>query len=387
MARRGIAWGIAAALSLTWAPPAGSHEPAVHDFINMGADLYIVSESVARANVAIERCCHHDAPASVQYATAPGAAEAGSDYETTSGTMQFDEPQEQESIGVPLVADALEEGVESFTFSLSSTTGGAALAPPRQAEVAIVDDDGPSRVSFHSATYSRFENTLFAEVFVVRSGLATQSASASYTTSDQSATAGEDYTATSGTVTFAAEVRRDSFEIQLLDDEAVEGRESIGLALSDPTGAALAVPETATLFLEDDDTASSDLEPPITAFHQPLHGSTYRPGEARDILVAAADEGSGVARVSVALRRKNSDGSCAWWTGRRFRRRACGSKLWWKTKPGAEVVFFRLAEPLKPSRGTNVRNYLAFSRGRDAVGNVESSFETRRNRNRFEVRE
>ncbi len=381
---------MAAVLTVGWMSPAGSHEGGAHDFINLGADLYIVSESAVRANVAVERCCHHDAPASVQYGTAPGTAEAGNDYETTSGTMQFDEPIEQEGIGVPLVADVDEEGVESFTFSLSSTTGGAALAPPREAEVAIVDDDGPSRISFHSATYSRFENGIFATVFVVRSGDATEDASVSFATveadSDDAATAGDDYTAMSGTLTLAAGIRRDSFEIQLLDDDTVEGRERIDLVLSDPVGATLVTPEAATLLLEDDDTTSSDVEPPITGFHQPLHGKTYRSGEARDFLVAAVDEGSGVARVSVALRRKHTDGSCAWWTGQRFRRRACDRKLWWRTKPGADVAFFRLSEPLKPSVGTNVRHYLAFSRGTDAVGNVESSFETRRNRNRFEVR-
>ena len=58
-----------------------------------------------------------------------------------------------------------------------------------------------------------------------------------YATADGTATAGEDYTATSGTLTFAAGERRKTVGVPLLDDAVDEGRETFTLRLSNPQGA------------------------------------------------------------------------------------------------------------------------------------------------------
>ena len=61
-----------------------------------------------------------------------------------------------------------------------------------------------------------------------------------YATADGTATAGEDYTATSGTLTFAAGVLAQTVAVALLDDAIDEGRETFTLMLSNPTGAVIA---------------------------------------------------------------------------------------------------------------------------------------------------
>jgi hypothetical protein len=78
--------------------------------------------------------------------------------------------------------------------------------------------------------------------------------SVSYATSDGTALAGADYTATSGTVTFADGETEKSFTVPVLDDALAEDAEAFNLTLSNPTGGAtLGGQSTATVTVTDDD--------------------------------------------------------------------------------------------------------------------------------------
>ena len=61
-----------------------------------------------------------------------------------------------------------------------------------------------------------------------------------YATSDGSAQAGDDYTATSGTLTFRAGESAQTIEVAVLDDSHDEGEETLTLRLSNPSGGRLA---------------------------------------------------------------------------------------------------------------------------------------------------
>ena len=61
-----------------------------------------------------------------------------------------------------------------------------------------------------------------------------------YTTQNGSATAGSDYTAASGTVSFAAGATSGSVAVSVLGDAAAEGNETFALALASPSNATLA---------------------------------------------------------------------------------------------------------------------------------------------------
>ena len=61
-----------------------------------------------------------------------------------------------------------------------------------------------------------------------------------YASADGTAVAGEDYTATSGTLTFAACEREKTVAVPILDDEHDEGRETFTLVLSNAKGAHIA---------------------------------------------------------------------------------------------------------------------------------------------------
>ena len=73
-----------------------------------------------------------------------------------------------------------------------------------------------------------------------------------YATADGTATAGADYTATSGTLTFAAGERRKTIAVAILDDAVDEGNETFLLRLSNAQGARIGDGE-ATGTIENDD--------------------------------------------------------------------------------------------------------------------------------------
>ena len=73
-----------------------------------------------------------------------------------------------------------------------------------------------------------------------------------YTTADGSATAGEDYTRTSGTLSFAPGETEKTVAVPVLDDAIDEGEETFTLRLSDATGAVIA-DGTATGTIENSD--------------------------------------------------------------------------------------------------------------------------------------
>src|SRR5207248_10601351 len=81
----------------------------------------------------------------------------------------------------------------------------------------------------------------------------TQAVSVAYATSDGSAVAGTDYTATSGTLTFAPGVTRQSFSVPILDDNlsGETSPETVDLTLSNPGNATLGSPSSAVLDIDE----------------------------------------------------------------------------------------------------------------------------------------
>lgn len=74
-----------------------------------------------------------------------------------------------------------------------------------------------------------------------------------YTTMNGTATAGSDYTAAAGTLTFAPGETSKTFTVAITDDSAAEGDETVGVMLANANGATLSGPTTAPLTIHDDD--------------------------------------------------------------------------------------------------------------------------------------
>src|SRR5262249_10552418 len=106
----------------------------------------------------------------------------------------------------------------------------------------------PGTLQFSAATYSASQSDKTATILVSRTGGSTGSVTINYATSDDSALAGEDYTATQGTLTFAAGVTSMPLTVPIINDATNKGPETATLPLSSPGGgASLGSQKTAVL--------------------------------------------------------------------------------------------------------------------------------------------
>jgi hypothetical protein len=93
--------------------------------------------------------------------------------------------------------------------------------------------------------------------------------------SNSTATAGEDYTAVSETLTVTAGTTSANFTVSILSDQVDEEDEDLTLTLSNPAGAALDTPSSATLTIEDDDTAGTAVVPTALTVSEPSGSDTF----------------------------------------------------------------------------------------------------------------
>ena len=170
----------------------------------------------------------------MSYATVDGTATAGADYTTTSGTLSFTPGQTTKRVEVQTLPDTDQEGAESFTVRLSGATG-ATLTDGVATGTILDDDDRPSlRIGDARVTEGGI-----AAFTVTLSSAATGAVTVSYATVDGTATAGADYTTTSGTLSFTPGQTTKRVEVQTLPDTDQEGAESFTVRLSGATGATL----------------------------------------------------------------------------------------------------------------------------------------------------
>jgi glucose/arabinose dehydrogenase len=254
-------------LTLTYTSGTATPRPGTLQF---GNPTYTVNENGGTATITVTRTNGSDGPVSINYATSNGTATAGSDYTATSGTLTFAAGETSKTFTVPITNDTLFEGNETVNLTLSSPTGGATLGGQATAVLTIQDDDAapqPGTLQFNAGSYSLAENGGSLTVTVTRTGGTAGAVSVHYATSDGTATAGSDYTAASGTLTFAAGEASKTFTVPVLDDTAAEGSETVTLTLSSPTGGAtLGSPATATFTIVDNDAATGVVLP--TGFTQ-----------------------------------------------------------------------------------------------------------------------
>ena len=100
----------------------------------------------------------------------------------------------------------------------------------------IVDASG--RLQFGQTAFSVAKDGGSITITVTRSGGSAGGVTVDYATSDGTAKAGIDYTATAGTLTFGAGETSQSFTIPILNDGLVTGDKTVILTLGNPTGGA-----------------------------------------------------------------------------------------------------------------------------------------------------
>jgi hypothetical protein len=168
----------------------------------------------------------------------------------------------------------------SATFTVNSTTqivatvpSGATTGPitvttpsgtATSASNFTVNNPIPPIIQFSAANYPVPEATPGATLTVTRSGDTSGASTVNYATSDTSganncnvfngaASSRCDYLITLGTLNFAANETSKIVSIPIIDDVYMEGPESFTITLSNPSGATLGSPATATVTITDND--------------------------------------------------------------------------------------------------------------------------------------
>jgi large repetitive protein len=172
---------------------------------------------------------------SVQYATATGLtnpATPGSDYTTTSGTLTIPAGQPSGTITVPVLTDQLLEADETFFVNLSNATNGTIT--DAQALGTIVNDDPFPGLSINNVTVTEGSAASFT---VTLSTAGTQDVTLDYATADGTATAGSDYTNTTGTLTIPAGQLTGTISVPTINDTTPENNETFVVNLTNVNNA------------------------------------------------------------------------------------------------------------------------------------------------------
>ena len=269
------------------------------------------------------------AEVSKEVTVAWSAAGNTTDYSPTSGTVTFaagSAAEATEDIEIAVTDDDLSETAESFTVTLGTVGGdlssqvtvkgsaNSATATISESDPITISISGPSNVDEGDATSNY-------TVSLSPSGVTpTADLTVSYATSDGTATAGSDYTAVSGTLTFTnAAAGSQTFTVSTEEDTFDESDETFTVTISSPSGGGGPTPtigteSVVTTTIDDDDDAISGItlsvnpssvgeddaktEFTVTAS---LGGSTTRPSDTEVTLTLGGTAGSSDYTVNTSL--------------------------------------------------------------------------------------
>ena len=188
----------------------------------------------------------------VQYGTADVTGRAGSDYTAVSGTLTFGAGAAVRTVTVPIADDALDEPEEQFTVTLRAAAKATVATATGTGTITDNDDAPELSVGNGSLTEGAGDGRMaFAVRLDAESG---RTVTVQYRTADGSATAGTDYTAVNGTLTFRAGTTLRTVAVPITDDGLDEPEEEFTVTLGAAANATVAT-ATGTGTIADNDAA------------------------------------------------------------------------------------------------------------------------------------
>jgi hypothetical protein len=198
-------------------------------------------------------------PVTVAYATADGTAEEAGlaalgqdDYDAASQAVVIAAAATSVQVNVPVKGDTLAEADETFLVELSSPQN--ATIADGQGQGTITNDDLPT-ISIDDVSLREGDAGTKTFTFTVTlSGVSGSTVSVSFATANGTASSPADYTATSGSVSFAAGVTTATIGVTVVGENAAEANadETFFVNLSSPVGAIITDSQGLGTILSDD---------------------------------------------------------------------------------------------------------------------------------------
>lgn len=232
---------------------AGEEPPPVLPAISVG-DASVVEGSSGTKQMVFTVSLSQAAtgPVTVNYATTNGTATAGQDYVSKSGTISFAAGETQKTISVTVNGDVAAELNETLALTLSSPTG-ATIADGAAIGTILTDEAIVPKIAITDAILKEGDSSTRDLSFTVTlSQATTNTVTVTYGTADDTATAGQDYVAKTGTLTFAPGETTKVITVKVTGDTAIEGNETLKINLSSPSGATIADRVASGMIVNDD---------------------------------------------------------------------------------------------------------------------------------------
>jgi CSLREA domain-containing protein len=195
-------------------------------------------------NVTVSRTGGAFGAVSVDYAVTDGsAAAADNDYSISPSTGMLswaDGDTADKAIVITIKGDLTNEPDETINLALANAAGGAALGSPAASVLTITNDDPVPLISVDDVSFTGADSVVAQGFAVTLSNPGSQTVTVHYETANDTAIAGEDYTAASGTLTFNPGETSQNVPVTILPDTVNEATEQFFLNLDIPVNATIA---------------------------------------------------------------------------------------------------------------------------------------------------
>ncbi|MCV6636441.1 Calx-beta domain-containing protein [Candidatus Albibeggiatoa sp. nov. NOAA] len=216
---------------------------------------YAISEDAGRLTINVVRTPETAGIITVQVTSQNGSAVSGRDYVPINQQLRWvDDATRSRELVIDLIDNATADGNRTFTLELANTDTGNVVGEQSIATITIVDNDS-NQVQFETDSYRVKEDAREVILTVARAG-GLDAASIGYrTNSEGTAESGQDYTKTSGQLSWqAGDLRSQNITIPIINDNDVEQNETftVGLFATDGSTQTLS-PSSVTVTITDDD--------------------------------------------------------------------------------------------------------------------------------------
>jgi hypothetical protein len=203
----------------------------------------------------------------VTWTTHDGTATSPADYSGGTGTLTWAPGETGAKTFTVKVNPTSATGTASKTFTVTIAAQNATVAGSGTATAQILAPGSTaSQLSIGDATGSESIGSM--PVVVTLAPAASGPVSVAYATADGSATAGNDYTTVSGTLTFAPGETSKTINVPIINDSIPERTKTFVVTLSNASGASLLRSQATVTILDDD--ALTAPAPRVTPQQQPV---------------------------------------------------------------------------------------------------------------------